>query len=114
LIINGHFYSLWNTPVVVALEVRLGITFRAILRQFVTVVSTIVLSVAEQPFRNATVVRLTRTTGPSGGAILLSTHVGRFIGVVAAVVVKVTHPQFRYATSVLAAELCLWVALSLV
>lgn len=68
-------YSLWNAPIVRALEVRLLLTGRAILGLLIAAVATIVLSVAEQPLGNAPVVGLARTPLPSRRAIPLSTHV---------------------------------------
>jgi hypothetical protein len=107
-------YSLWNAPIILALEVRFRIALRTIFRQLVAVVSAIVLSVAEQPFRDASVVRLARTTRPSCGAVSLATHVSRLVRIVSAIVVKVAHPQFRDAASVLATEFSVRIALSII
>lgn len=74
-----HFYLLWNTAIVGTLEIGFAITNGTVFRQFVTVITAIIFSVAEQPFRNATVIRLTRATLPTGCTITLSTHVGRFV-----------------------------------
>lgn len=49
------------TTIIVALEVGLQIALWAVLRQLVALIPTIVLTVTEQPFRNATIVGLTRT-----------------------------------------------------
>lgn len=65
---------------------------RAVLRQFVGAVPAIVFAVAEQPLRNASVVGASRTPLPAVGAVTLPTLVGRFVRVVAAIVVKVAHP----------------------
>lgn len=102
----------WNAPVIVALEVRLRITLGTILRQLVAVVTAIVLTIAEQPFRNATVVGLSGTTAPSSSTIPLSAHVGRFVRVITTIVIEVAHPQLRNTATILAAELRLWIARS--
>lgn len=101
-------------PVVLALEVRGRLAFRAVLGQFVRTVPAIVLAVAEQPLGYAPVVRPSRTSLPAGRAVPLPAHVRRFVGIVTAIVVEIAHPQFRYATSVLARVLGFRVALSVV
>jgi len=101
-------------PVVLALEVRGRLTLRTVLRQFVGTVAAIVFAVAEQPLRYAPVIGLAGTPLPAGGAVALPAHVSRFVRIVAAIVVEVAHPQFRYTATVLARELGLRVALSVI
>lgn len=103
---------LWHASFVAALEFGIAVTLRTILRKFVRTIATIVLAVAEQPFWYATIVRMTGTTLPARGTIFLTTYVSRLVAVVAAVVVEIAHPQFRYALAVLAGKFCIRVARS--
>lgn len=102
----------WNASVVVTLEVRLRITFGAIFRQLVAIVAAIVLTIAEQPLRNAPVVGLSGATAPPGSTIPLSAHVGWFVRVIATIVIEIAHPQLWNTATVLAAELRLRIARS--
>lgn len=106
--------SLRNTAIVVAPVVRLGVALGTVLRQFIATIPAVVLAITEQPLGNATVVGLSRTTGPAGGTVSLATHVSRFVRVISAIVVEVAHPQLRNAAPILAAELRLRVAWSFV
>lgn len=96
---------LWNATIVIAFEIGLRVAGWTVFNLFVAVVTTVVFAVAEQPFRYAAVIRLPGTALPAGGAVALAAHVRRLIGIIAAIVIEVTHPLFRYATSVLATEL---------
>lgn len=114
---NEHFkpvdlvlYILWNAAIVGTLEIGFGIACGAIFWQFVAIVATIILAIAEQPFRYASVVRLSGTSLPAGGAVALTTHVRRFIGIVTAIVIEIAHPQFGNASSIFACEFSLWIA----
>lgn len=85
-------HLLGYTAIIAAFEIRFWITGRTILNLFIAVVPTIVLAITEQPFGNATVIGLARTTLPTLGAVALATHVRRLIGIITTIVVKVTHP----------------------
>lgn len=103
-----------HATIVGALKVGVGVALGAILRTFVRSVATVVLAVAEQPLGNATIVGLTRATLPAGGTVSLATLERRLVAVVPAIVVEIAHPQLWYALAVLAAELGVWIALSVV
>jgi len=47
---------------------------------------------------------VSRASLPSGRAVSLSTHVRRFVAVIAAIVVGVAHPQFGNAFAVFTAK----------
>lgn len=83
---------LGNATIVTTFKIGLQIAGRTILNLFIAVVSAVVFAIAEQPFRNAAVIRLAGTTLPTLGAVALTAHVGRLIGVISAVIVEVTHP----------------------
>lgn len=51
---------------------------------------------------------------PASGAVPLPAHVSRLVGIVAAIVVEIAHPQFGYAFAVLTSKLRFFVALSVV
>lgn len=91
-------------PVVLALIVRGCLALRTVLRQLIRTVAAIILTVAEQPFWYAAVIGLSRTPLPSSRAVPLSTHVGRFIRVIATIVVEITNPQLRYTPTILTRE----------
>lgn len=48
---------------------------------------------------------MARTTLPAGGAVSLAAHVRRLVAIVAAIVVRVAHPHFLDAPTVLTGEL---------
>lgn len=81
-----------HAPVIGAPEVHAGVALRTVLRTLVGTIAAIVLAVAEQPLRDASVVRVSWTSLPPGRAVLLSAHVRRLVTIVAAVVVRVAHP----------------------
>lgn len=81
-----------HASIIGAFKVYIGIALRTALWTLVGTVAAIVLAVAEQPFGDASVVRVTWATLPSGRAILLTAHVSRFVAVVPAVVVGIAHP----------------------
>lgn len=100
----------WYAAIVGALKVSLAGAFWTVLWQLIAIVATIVFAIAEEPFWYAAIVGLARTALPAGGAVTLTTHIRRLIGVITTVIVEVTHPQLRYAAAVLAAELRLRIA----
>ena len=73
-------------------------------------VTTVILAIAEQPLRNATVIAPLGTPAPAGSAVPLTTNVRRFIGSIAAVVIGVAVPTLLDAPSVLAGEFRVGVA----
>lgn len=93
-----------HASIISALEVHFGIALGTVLRALVGTVTAVILAVAEQPLRNATIVRVSGTPLPSGGAIPLPTHVRRLVAVVPAVVVGIAHPQLGNTLAVFAAE----------
>lgn len=95
---------LGDTSVVGAFEVCV-LAFGAIIGTLITAIPAIVLAIAEQPFRNASVVGAARAALPSVCAVSLATQVGGLVRVVTTVIVKVTHPQLLDASSVPAREL---------
>lgn len=99
-----------HASIIGTLKVHLGVALRTVLRTLVGPVATVVLAVAEQPLRDAPVVRVSRTPLPSSRAVLLPTHIRRLVTVVAAIVVGVAHPQLGNALAVLTAELGAWIA----
>lgn len=103
-----------NAPVVRALVVGVLVALRAILRQFIAAIATVVLAVAEEPFGNAAVIGAAWAPLPAGRAVLLPAHVRGLVGVVAAIVVEVAHPELRDAAAVLARELGVRVASAVV
>lgn len=96
--------------VVGALELGVRVAFGTALGSLIRAISAVVFAIAEQPLGYAAVVSVAWATLPARRAVTLSTHERRFVAVVAAVIVKVTHPQFRNALAVLTAELRIWVA----
>lgn len=81
---------------------------------FVGTVATIVFTVAEQPLGDTSVIRVSWTTLPSGGAVLLSAHVRRLVAVVTAIIVGIAHPQYRNALAVLTTELSVLIARTII
>lgn len=81
-----------HASIIGALEVHIGIALWTVLRTLVGTVAAVILAVTEQPFWNASVVCMTRTTLPSGRAILLTAHVRWFVAIVSAIIIRITHP----------------------
>lgn len=94
-----------HAPIVGALKVHVGVALRTVLRPLVGTVAAIVLAVTEQPLWYASVVCVSWTPLPPGRAVLLPTHVCWLIAIVAAVIVRIAHPQLGNALTVLATEL---------
>lgn len=81
-----------HTPIIGAFEVHIGVAFWTAFRTLVGTIATVIFAVAEQPFWNASVICMSRTTLPSGRAILLTAHVRRFVAIIPAVIVRIAHP----------------------
>jgi len=81
-----------HAPVIGAPKVHIGVALRTVLRTLVGTIAAVILAVAEQPLRNASVIRVSWTSLPPGRAVPLSTHVRRLVTIVAAIVVRVAHP----------------------
>lgn len=103
-----------HASVVSTLKVHVGIAFRAALWTLVGTVTAIIFTVAEQPFRNASIICVSRTTLPSSRTIPLSAHVRWFVAVITAVIVRVAHPQFGDALAVFTAKFCTRIASTIV
>lgn len=81
-----------HTPIIGAFKVHIGVALWTVFRTLVGTVATVILAVAEQPFWNAPVICVSRTTLPSGRAILLTTHVRWLVAIIPAVIVRIAHP----------------------
>lgn len=89
-------------------------TRRAVLSEFVGVVATIILAIAVQPLRDASVIGMARTTFPADCAVLVSADVSWLVTVITTVIVKVTAPEDRDASTVGAGELGFRMAWSII
>jgi len=67
-------------------------------------IATIILSIAEQPLRNAAIVAPFGTASPPGGTIPLATNVRRLVGTISAIIIRITVPRFLDTASILASK----------
>jgi hypothetical protein len=101
---------LGHTALVSTSEVSLVLASWAVLSHLVCPVSAVILAIAEQPFRDASVVGRTWASSPASCAVSVAAEVSWLVCVIPTVVVVVTVPQLWNALSVSALEFSLIIA----
>lgn len=96
------WYALFTIP---AFPFILTGTLVTVLREFVRVVTAVILAITKQPFWNASVTVMARTTFPTKSAVLVLADVSWLITVITAVIFVVTAPKEGNALTIGASEL---------
>lgn len=99
-----------HTALISAGEVSLVLAPWAVLSHLVSSVSAVILAIAEQPFRDASVVGRTWASSPASCAVSVAAEMSWLVCVIPTVVVVVTVPQLRNALAVSALEFSLVIA----
>ena len=99
-----------HTALISTSEVSLVLASWAVLSHLVCSVSAVILAVAKQPFRDASVVGWTWASSPASCAVSVAAKVSWLVCVIPTVVVVVTVPQLGNALSVSTLEFCLVIA----